>query len=337
MIGKQDKYDPPLRFQRRDGQILEAIHGFDGVLARRQVKSLFWPRASQQAMERRLSLMKRSGYIDWPDTAQRRTKPIPEPIVWLGWRGALYVAGKAGAAIDPPNMPNETQLRELHQALRDHGIRWLREPRWIQLGHDLTVVDIRLAFERAAAAIPALALDEWIPEGAFLGKMDQVRAKIKGRDGSVRTEKRGVRPDGFFVIADATRMGKDGPHRSRNLLELDLATHPIGRFTERAALYLDYIFSPAYKARFGYNSGRWLVITRSAARRDHLREHTKESLNTRASFFWFSTLKEVLQGNPLTDPIWIRGDWTHPGTLLVGHSPSVVYDATRDASTLTRR
>ena len=45
-----------MRFQQRDESILKTIQSYDGILARRQIKEMFWEDASNQAMERRLSL-----------------------------------------------------------------------------------------------------------------------------------------------------------------------------------------------------------------------------------------------------------------------------------------
>jgi len=47
----------PMRLQQRDGEIFQAIHHYDGILARRQIKLMFWPQSTAQAMERRLSLL----------------------------------------------------------------------------------------------------------------------------------------------------------------------------------------------------------------------------------------------------------------------------------------
>ena len=82
----------PMRFQQRDESILKTIQSYDGILARRQIKEMFWEDASNQAMERRLSLLFHNHYLNWPNVEQRRTRPIPEPIVWLGWRGILHLA-----------------------------------------------------------------------------------------------------------------------------------------------------------------------------------------------------------------------------------------------------
>ena len=123
---------PPMRFQARDAAILQAIYENDGILARRHLKALFWPHATKQAMEQRLSSLYHNGYLNWPNLEQRRTKPVPEPVVWLGWRGALSIAGQHGVQVQPPKSSNENQLRIIEKRLRDQGIRWHREPRWIQ-------------------------------------------------------------------------------------------------------------------------------------------------------------------------------------------------------------
>jgi len=39
---KRRQTPPPMRFQSRDGEMIQAIHKYDGVLARRQIKNLFW-------------------------------------------------------------------------------------------------------------------------------------------------------------------------------------------------------------------------------------------------------------------------------------------------------
>ena len=54
-----------MRFQERDGEILQAIYERDGVMAKRQLKTLFWPEKTDRAMEKRLTKLYRLGYLDW--------------------------------------------------------------------------------------------------------------------------------------------------------------------------------------------------------------------------------------------------------------------------------
>ena len=304
------KQPQPMRFQQRDGEILLTLYNYDGVLARRHVHAMFWPEKKKQAMERRLKLLYEQDYIDWPNAEQRRTKPGPQSIVWLGWNGILYVAGRSGLDVEPPSKINENQLRSLQQRLRKHGVRWQREPRWSRLQHDLAVVDFRMAVEKAVAKIHSLTLEQWLPEGVFLSDPDQVEYRVTGRDGKQKREKKGVIPDGFFVIVDEKG-------RSRCLLEMDMRTHALGQFgREKAAPYAAYIRSPAYKARFGYASGRCLVITTGDVRMKNLMEQTLMAAGAGAKAFWFTTFKRLETENVLTDPVWLRADWSEPGPLF---------------------
>lgn len=306
-----------MRFQARDGTILQTLYTYDGVLARRHLKGMFWPTASWQAMERRLSLLYHNGYLDWPDTEQRRTKPIPEPVVWLGWRGALYVAGQADAHVKPPANAGENQLRLLDKRLRERGIRWQREPRWIQLAHDLLAVDFRLAVEAAVAAMSAVSLETWIPEGIFLSDMDVVDFTYKGKDGKTRRGRKGVRPDGYFILIDHQRKARGNPARARFLLEVDNATHPHERFMrEKLAAGLAYVRSPAYKVRFGYNAGRWLVVCPGERRMQNLKRQAEIVAGKDAALFYFTTMDQVKPETVLREPIWHRGGDNHLQTLL---------------------
>jgi len=293
---------PSMRFQDRDGEILTAIHKYDGVLAKRQIRGLFWPQASLQAMERRLSLLYHTGYLNMPDFEERRIHPISEPVVWLGWRGILFVASQIGVEVDPPNPINENKLRSLEKQLREAGVRWQREPRWSQLAHDIAVNDFRLAVEQGVKHWPSLSLEEWLPEGEFLTNMDTVRISADDK------QRKGVRPDGFFTLVDHLRQIDNSPAKARFLLELDNSTHPLSRFGRDKALSgLAYIRSSAYRKRFGFNSGRWLVVCKSEARMNNLKKQTEKVLGKQAVNFLFTTFDKVKPTTVLNAPIWWRG------------------------------
>lgn len=310
MITRRPRYQraehsPPMRFQERDAAILKAIYENDGVLARRHLKTLFWPQATKQAMEQRLSTLYHNAYLNWPNLEQRRTKPIPEPVVWLGWRGALAVASHYGVQVQPPQNPNENQLRKLESRLRDQGIRWHREPRWIQLAHDLAVVDFKLALERSTHQQSTIKLDKWLPESVFRSNTDVVSFEVKGKDGKTRTAKKGVCPDAYFEIVDESRKARAEPHLARFLLELDMATHDNPSFgREKVLPGVAYIKSPSYKNRFGFNSGRWLIVTKGRRRLKNLMQQTKEKAGPSSAMFYFATLDKLSRANVLTSPIW---------------------------------
>jgi len=268
-------------------------------------------------MEIRLRKLRGAGYIEWPTLEQRRTKPLVEPVVWLGWQGALYVAGQLGVDVPTPASLSNYQLRRLQQMLRERGVRWLREPRWIQLMHDLAVVDFQLAMERAANTTSALILETWINEGEFLSEMDTVEFAIKGRDGSVSRSKRGVRPDGYFVIFDEIRHKQGLPARARFLLELDTSTEDNPRFGRDKALPgAAYIESEAYKSRFGANSGRWLVVTTGERRIRNLISQVSQRIGSDDQMFWFTTLGKALSENVMTSEIWWRPGNPEPASLF---------------------
>lgn len=292
----------PMRFQARDGQILHTMYAYDGILARRQIKAMFWEQSSSQAMDHRLSLLFHAGYITIPTLEDRRVHPIPEPVVWLSWRGVLYVASQMGHTLEAPRDPNENQLRILEHTLRQLGVRWLREPRWSQLSHDLAVNDFRAAVERAVTLWPSLRLEMWLPEGEFLSSMDTIR--LGGKDGPTK----GVRPDGFLILTDHLHLINGSPARARFLLELDNSTHPLSRFgRDKARAGLAYLRSPEFRQRFGYNSGRWLVVCKSEARLKNIKAQTEKVLGSQASHFLFTTMDKVTSLSVLSLPIWQQG------------------------------
>jgi hypothetical protein len=307
-----------MQFQDRDEQILNAIYNNDGVLAKRHLKALFWPGKSWRAMERRLSKLYHNAYIAWPDRQHFRNYPIPEPVCWLDWKGALIISGRRGIPISPPKRENENQMRLLHKRLRDSGIRWVREPRWSMLRHDLAVVDFRLAINRSIHRIASMTLENWQSESEFRSDMDVVEFTTKTRRGKVVNIKRGVCPDAYFEIIDETRRLAGKPHRARFLLEIDMGTHDNPSFgREKAAPGAAYIKSQAYKTRFGHNSGRWLIVTAGGERRlGNLIQQTGESAGREARLFFFSNFDALNSGDILTSPIWWQAGASEPKPLL---------------------
>ena len=309
---------PPMHFQPRDGDILRAIYTYDGVLSREQLKAMFWADKSWRAMEKRLSLLYHQGYLDWPSYHHWRTRPIPKPICWLGWRGILWLAGEQGHHLEVPDQPSENQLRQLAKDLRGLGIRWLREPRWSQLAHDLNIVDVRLKIEQGVKNTQTLRLEPWVCEGEFMTRMDTVDYALKLGDGPMRKRTKGVRPDGYFVAVDTEREAQSLPCRARFLLEVDMATHDLNSFgAEKIAAGLAYVQSPAYLARFGANSGRWLVVAMARRRMEHLLQQTRLVLHgDNVHVFLFTTFERLYSANPLTAAIWWQADSGQPVSLF---------------------
>jgi len=307
----------PMRFQKRDALILQTIQDYGGVLAKRHIHDLFWRGKSERAMQNRLSKLQAGGYLDWPSLEQRKIHPIPEPITWLGWIGALQIASQYNLKVDPPKSINENQLRGLELGLRKKGFRWLREPRWSQLHHDLTVIDVRLKIEYDIKRKKDMVISRWINETDFRADYDQVVFSYKDRQGVLRQKKRGVIPDGYFCLVDQKRASQSLPAKVHFFLEVDMATHDTPSFgIEKVAVGAAYIHSQAYARRFGSNSGRWLVITTGEARMRNLMAQTAERADKDSSLFFFSTFTELFSHHCFEDQMWSVCDSSDKQFLL---------------------
>jgi len=237
----------------------------------------------------------------------------------LGWKGVDYVAGKSGVRIENPKRDNENQMREFQKELRKQGIRWVREPRWSLLRHDLAVIDFRFAIEKAVGELQTLSLKKWLPESVFRSNLDAVTYKIKDRDGNLKSMKKGVCPDAYFEIFDETLRAEGELHRVRFLLELDMSTHDNLRFgREKAVPGVAYIKSKVFKSRFGNNNGYWLVVTNGGQRRlRNLMRQAEEKTGDHAKLFFFTSLDNLYRGNVLTSPIWQQVDREAPMSLFM--------------------
>ena len=134
---------PAMCLTKRDRQILEAIHSFDGMLGFPQIRRLFFTGKSQA--EERLKLLYQNSYLNRPNREQRLR--MPEMIYWLDRNGAELVASLTGVP-----------LVELG---------WRREPRWFQVDHDLAVNNFRLDLIEACRDDPEVSLEVWVPESEF--------------------------------------------------------------------------------------------------------------------------------------------------------------------------
>jgi hypothetical protein len=269
-------------------------------------------------MERRLSKLYHADYLSWPSDEQYKNHPIPESICWLGWRGALYVAGSYGVNVVEPERAIENQFRELEKDLRERGIYWVREPRWSLLRHDLSVADFRFAVEREISTSLKFGLDNWLSEMEFRSDPDVVMYTTKDRNDNVRHRKKRILPDAYFEILDIERRKRGEDYRARLLLELDMSTHSNPRFgREKVAPGVAYIKCGSYKKRFGYNSGHWLVVTSGGKRRmKNLMRHTEEYAGDDAEFFLFANFDKLVEGYPLSSPIWMKVGQEHPVPIL---------------------
>lgn len=273
---------PPMRLTERDRHILEAIHTYDGLLSDDQVQRLFFTGRSQMLL--RMMLLFHHGYISRPNLRQR--VGTGKTVYWLTEKGAAFVAGLSG-----------TPLSEFE---------WRREPRWIQLEHDIALNDVRIAVVKACQAAPQFLLREWVSSSEFWAHPDRVAFTLPNGT----TAQRYVRPDGYCVI-------QQGEYTSRLLWEVDRSTEDNSRWgREKAIPGVAYILSDAYRHRFGYNAGRWLVVTTSDRRLQNLKVTTERAVGKHAGMFFFTTFDRLIPVSALTKPIWLQGNETTPAALF---------------------
>ena len=298
--------------------MLQAIYSNQGILARRHLKMLFWKEKSMRAMEQRLAKLFQAGYLCWPRKDEYKIYPIPEAICWLGWRGALYIAGMAGIEVDQPGGDNEYQLRLLEIKLRKKGFHWAREPRWSLLEHDLAIIDFKLGIEAAVKEYPSLTLAKWVSENDFRSYNDTVTVEVKSFKGQDIPIKKKVFPDGYFEIVDEKLRTSGEPSKMRFLLEFDMGTHDTLRFgREKVLPGVEYIKSSVFKSRFGSNNGYWLIIAKGGSMRiNNLMLQVEKNAGNNAELFFFAPINELQNRNPLTDPIWQQVSRNAPRSLL---------------------
>ena len=101
--------------------------------------------------------------------------------------------------------------------------------------------------------------------------------------------------------------GVDKPRESRLVLEVDLRTEFNKRFVEEKVLPgLAYINSPAYRERFGANTGRWLCVTTGAERLQNMK-NAAEKVGKAAQAFYYTTFAKALEpGAFFVKSIWSR-------------------------------
>ncbi len=264
---------PPMRLTERDRRILETVHAYDGLLSEQQIRHLFF--TGRTATQVRLMLLYQHGYLNRPDRRQRAA--LPAMIYWLSEKGAAYVASLNG------------------QALADFP--WRKEPRMMQVEHDLAVNDLRITITKACQTIPHFSLNQWIAASEFHADPDKVEYLLPNKSKASRF----IRPDGYCVISK-------GDYTSRLLIEVDRATEDNGRITKEKLLPgLAYIRSDAYKQRFGFSSGRWLFVTTSDRRLKHMKQAAENSVKNDAKLFYFTTVERITTDTIFTTPIWFRG------------------------------
>ena len=230
------------------------------------------------------------------------------------------MAGALGLSVQPPEQSKETRLREFHKELRKSGLRWVRQPRWSLLRHDLAVIDFKLAVLEAASH-PDFTATSWLPESHFRADIDVVSYQFRTRQGRFKNYKKGVCPDAYFEIVVEDRRKTGLQSRAPFLLEMDMATHDNLSFArEKVIPGANYIKSRKYLSRFGTNSGTWLIVTSGNNRRlENLKKQVRENADENVRMFFITSVEHLRSANPLTDPIWFLANNKEPFSLFEGH------------------
>jgi hypothetical protein len=94
-------------------------------------------------------------------------------------------------------------------------------------------------------------------------------------------------------------------------LELDRATEDNPRFArEKVRPGVAYLRSAAYKKRFGYQTGRWLVVTTTDRRMQNMNRQAELAVGGDARVFYFTTADRLAPGTLLTASIWTEAALT---------------------------
>lgn len=271
-----------LNITERDRRIFEAIHyTYDGMMGAKQIERLFFN--SWRMARGRLGQLYKTGYLMRPTRKQRWA--LTDMPYWLTDKSAEILSRQEG------------------MILREFSYR--KNPRWGQINHDLAVNDFQIDVQEACTKSQKLEFIEWIPQGEFWRDPDFI--KYTNENGVRR--KRGIRPDGYFVIKEK--------QISRFLVEIDMSTEDNPRFGREKTLPLvAYLRSKAYKTRFG-KSGRILVVTTSSRRLQNMKRQTEKMLPQKdAKWFCFTTFEMVTTDSIFTEPIWYVGGVGQPVSLL---------------------
>jgi hypothetical protein len=284
-----------MRFNPRDVRILQDIHSYGGLLKDTHIRDLEFPGTHGKAYKRRLTKLFHNGYL--ARTNAVGTSHSGGVVYWLTEKGAGAVSRGFDGGIP------FTQV--------------VFTPVWAHIRHDLKIVDILLAVRQACEESRGeFELREWTLER-------ELRADVKAVPYTTQTGRKTTRkviPDLYLRIHRRKRHNK--PFASRLLLEVDNSTHPHGRFAENKILPgLKWVKSEAYKQRFGEKRGRWLVVTKSRARLDFLRE-TAQRVAGNEAFLWnFAVASDLTAESIFTQPIWYPGDLQRqPVALFPAHA-----------------
>lgn len=285
-----------VRLQRRDDNVFRYLYGAEGWLTLKQINRLVFSGDDNnlEYCRKRIVKLLRGHYV-----FVTRAPAEDEVIVSLDRRGAVRVEGYKG------------------KNARSFRIQTKRD--WNNLRHDIIVRAVALQVDRACEALPSVSLEQSIGENQIRSWHDKVRYQAK--DGTLKT--REIVPDWFFRIGSMPASGNPGRKVFAFPLEVDRAQHRHAIVEEnKIRAGKAYLWSDAFRSRFGVRFGRWLYLASGEVRMRNVIETTRR-VGSQGQFY-FSTFDRALNRPPvefLTEPLWVTDTSDRPFSLL-STSPS---------------
>jgi hypothetical protein len=259
--------------QQRDIDLLVDLHSF-GCMLRGQIQALYF--GSVQRTNARLLRLLRARYVS------RAVLPLPTCMGIPNGSQAAYMLGVAGIPVVASRMgidPTEVRRQQRHGT-----------PAYVS--HTVEVVQFRLALEDAARSDPTANVDRFLPE-RLCQHAYQYREGGQEESGEGPWRKEVYKPDAVFLLS-----WPDGA--AGFALEIDLGHTGTAALAATFRIHARYAASGLFEKRYLVEKARTLLVTTSAARRDHLKALAAKEGSRR---FWFSTFAELAAGGVL-GPVW---------------------------------
>lgn len=266
-----------LRLQERDAEIIRLVYEYR-FLNSAQIQALV--EGSDQNLLRRLQKLYHHGYLDRPPSQGLYPKPGLEKMVYgLGDRGADLLAERYGMD------RGQVRWREKN---REAGDRYLR--------HTLMVSDFRTCLTLALRQRDDAELLFWKRE-----KQAQLSDEVTYRGPEGGKRRIPVVPDSFFGI-------EDPGGKMYFFLEADRSTMTNRRFLKKMRGYWKWWQQGGHREKYGIEAFRVLTVTKSEARKENLRETTRQADDRQdgSLMFWFTARDRYDLEEPerVLQPVW---------------------------------
>jgi hypothetical protein len=283
-----------MRFQPRDGEIIEAVRRFRYISTQGLLK-LFAPDGrGEKALRRRLAILFHNQYL-----TRRYLHPMERPI-GIGSSKAIYILDeKAAVYLWGDGWKGSKEGKKLIRR-KSFGYRHLK--------HSLAISEFQLVLHLAISSRPDASLESFTPDMEDADMKVEVRIpRYRVRSGEVEKlgglEKVTVWPDASFSIVASKK-------RYFYFLEVDQADRKRERIFKRFLAYWRYVVGDRCKLRKKRGvSGAFVVfVAPSAKRRDVLIEIANQvpEVRKKRPGFWFIDQSEVSLDCPtrlLKDPV----------------------------------